>query len=139
MAPSRGVSGRGVKLTTHPQLVPRSRIRGSLYPLPVGLHGVVKHRDNFTFSLILSWFEFSLPTHLWICLNSFSCSTSSQVNICHTDRDGGKCIRACTYSLHQILMLSDQGERGQRKIIDDTKCLGRDRCRREVSFKMVLI
>jgi hypothetical protein len=31
---SRGQSGRGVKLTTHLHLVPRSRIRGSIHPLP---------------------------------------------------------------------------------------------------------
>jgi hypothetical protein len=30
-----------VKLTTHLQLVPRSRKRGSLHPLPIHLHGVV--------------------------------------------------------------------------------------------------
>jgi hypothetical protein len=31
---SRGQSGRGVKLTTHLQLVPRSRKCGSIHPLP---------------------------------------------------------------------------------------------------------
>jgi hypothetical protein len=31
---SRGYSGRGVKLTTHLQLVPRSRKCGSIHPLP---------------------------------------------------------------------------------------------------------
>jgi hypothetical protein len=31
---SRGLSGRGVKLTTHLQLVPRSRKCGSIHPLP---------------------------------------------------------------------------------------------------------
>jgi hypothetical protein len=30
----RGYSGRGVKLTSHLQRVPRSRERGSIYPLP---------------------------------------------------------------------------------------------------------
>jgi hypothetical protein len=30
----RGLSGEGVKLTTHLQLVPRSRKRGSIHPLP---------------------------------------------------------------------------------------------------------
>jgi hypothetical protein len=34
-------SGRGVKLTTHLQLVPRSRKCGSIHPLPIRLHGVV--------------------------------------------------------------------------------------------------
>jgi hypothetical protein len=32
---------RGVKLTTHFQLVPRSRKCGSVHPLPIRLHGVV--------------------------------------------------------------------------------------------------
>jgi hypothetical protein len=49
-------SGRGVKLTTHLHLVPRSRMRGAIPPL---LHYVfmawclVKRRDNFTFILLL--------------------------------------------------------------------------------------
>jgi hypothetical protein len=34
VALSRGWSGRGVKLTTHLQLVPRSRKYGSVHPLP---------------------------------------------------------------------------------------------------------
>jgi hypothetical protein len=33
-APSLGESGRGVKLTTHLHLVPRSRMRGAIPPLP---------------------------------------------------------------------------------------------------------
>jgi hypothetical protein len=37
----RGLSGRGVKLTTHLQLVSRSRKYGSIHPLPTRLHGVV--------------------------------------------------------------------------------------------------
>jgi hypothetical protein len=51
---SLGVSGRGVKLTTHLHLVPRSRMCGAIPPLP---HYVcmawrlVKHMDNFTFYL----------------------------------------------------------------------------------------
>jgi hypothetical protein len=36
-----GQSDRGLKLTTHFKLVPRSRIRGSIYALPIRLHGVV--------------------------------------------------------------------------------------------------
>jgi hypothetical protein len=47
-----GLSGWGVKLTTHLQLVPRSRKCGSIHPLPIRLHGIVldlvKHRVNFT-------------------------------------------------------------------------------------------
>jgi hypothetical protein len=37
----RELSGRGVKLTTHLQLVPRSRKCGSTHPLPHTFHGVV--------------------------------------------------------------------------------------------------
>jgi hypothetical protein len=37
----RDKSGRGVKLTTHLQLVPRSRKCGSIHPLPICLDGVV--------------------------------------------------------------------------------------------------
>jgi hypothetical protein len=36
-----GKSGRGVKMTTHLQLVPRSRKRGSIHPFRQRLHGVV--------------------------------------------------------------------------------------------------
>jgi hypothetical protein len=47
----RGQSGRGVKVTTHLQLVPMSRIRGSIHPLPNTpswrISQLVKHRDNF--------------------------------------------------------------------------------------------
>jgi hypothetical protein len=49
---SPGVSGCGVKLTTHLQLVPRSRKCGSIHPLPrtSSWHSayLVKHSDNFT-------------------------------------------------------------------------------------------
>jgi hypothetical protein len=49
----RGKSGRGVKLTIHLQLVPRSRKCGSIHPLPhtpsCRSAQLVKHRDNFTF------------------------------------------------------------------------------------------
>jgi hypothetical protein len=48
----RGESGRGVTLTTHLQLAPRSRKRGSIHPLPHTSSWrsayLVKHRDNFT-------------------------------------------------------------------------------------------
>jgi hypothetical protein len=45
-----GYSGRGVKMTIHLQLVPRLRIRESMHPLPIRLHGIV---HNFTYSLIV--------------------------------------------------------------------------------------
>jgi hypothetical protein len=52
---SPGCNGRGVKLTTHLQLVPRSRKRGSIHPPPhaSSWHSaqLVKHRNNFTFYL----------------------------------------------------------------------------------------
>jgi hypothetical protein len=48
----RGYSGRGVKLTTHLQIVPRSRKYGPIHPLPqfslvslvTSSHGTVTHR-----------------------------------------------------------------------------------------------
>jgi hypothetical protein len=47
-----GALSPGVKLTTHLQLVPRSRIRGSIHPLPhtssCRSAELVKHRDNCT-------------------------------------------------------------------------------------------
>jgi hypothetical protein len=48
---TRGSSGRGVKLTTHLHLVPRSRVSGTILPLPQYVFMawfLVKHRDNFT-------------------------------------------------------------------------------------------
>jgi hypothetical protein len=39
--------GRGVMLTTHPHLVPRSRKRGAIPPLPIRLNGV--QWDSFSF------------------------------------------------------------------------------------------
>jgi hypothetical protein len=38
---SPGLNGRGVKLTTHLQLVSKSRKCGSIHPLSIRLHGVV--------------------------------------------------------------------------------------------------
>jgi hypothetical protein len=53
----RVYSGRGVKVTTHLHLVPRSRKRGSIHPLPHTPSWrsvyLVKHRQNFTFTLHL--------------------------------------------------------------------------------------
>jgi hypothetical protein len=46
-------SGRGMKVITHPQLVPRSRKCGATHPLPHAPSRrstyLIKHRDNFTF------------------------------------------------------------------------------------------
>jgi hypothetical protein len=36
-----GTRGRGLMLTTHLQVVSRSRMRGSMHPLPIRLHSVV--------------------------------------------------------------------------------------------------
>jgi hypothetical protein len=48
-----GATSPGVKLTTHLELVPRSRKRGSIHPLPHTSSrrsaSLVKHKDNFTF------------------------------------------------------------------------------------------
>jgi hypothetical protein len=51
-----GESGLGVKLTIHLHLAPRSRMRGDILLLPQHVFMVwclVKHRDNFTFTLTL--------------------------------------------------------------------------------------
>jgi hypothetical protein len=40
-APSSGVKRPGREITTHLQLVPTSRKRGSMYQLPIRLHGIV--------------------------------------------------------------------------------------------------
>jgi hypothetical protein len=54
----RGCNISGVKLTTHLQLVPRSRECGSIHPLPRTPSWrstwLIEHRDNFTFTFI-SW------------------------------------------------------------------------------------
>jgi hypothetical protein len=69
----RGKSGCGVKLTTYLQLVPRSRKRGSMHPLP---HTpwwrnayLVKHRDNFTFTFIMHHSELYDGVFLCQCLS----------------------------------------------------------------------
>jgi hypothetical protein len=51
-------SGRGVKLTTHFHLVPRSRMRGDIPPVPQYVFlawCLVQHRDNFTFLPFAFW------------------------------------------------------------------------------------
>jgi hypothetical protein len=49
----RRQSGRGLKLTTHLQLFPRSRVRGSIHPLHYTslwrIAYLVKYRDNFSY------------------------------------------------------------------------------------------
>jgi hypothetical protein len=49
-----GALSLGVKLTTHLHLVPRSRVGGAIPPLPQYIFMawcLVKHRNNFTFTL----------------------------------------------------------------------------------------
>jgi hypothetical protein len=41
MGTGGGGSGRGLKLTTNLQLLPRARKCGSIHPFPIRLHGVV--------------------------------------------------------------------------------------------------
>jgi hypothetical protein len=51
---SLGQSGRGVKLTIYLHLAPRSRMYGTIPPLPQYVFialCLVKHRDDFTFTL----------------------------------------------------------------------------------------
>jgi hypothetical protein len=55
-------SGRGVKLTTHLQLVPRSRKCGSIHPFPHTPSWrsayLVKHRDNVTLLYYIQYANF---------------------------------------------------------------------------------
>jgi hypothetical protein len=82
----RGYSGRGVNLTTHLQLVPRSRKRGSIHPLTYTPSWrssyLVKHRENFTFTCISTTYIITLP---FICLLIFFLSFSS--TFCFTNSD----------------------------------------------------
>jgi len=48
---SGGKAGRGVMLTTHPHLVPRSRKRGAIPPLTPNAY-MAYSGTNFTFSLV---------------------------------------------------------------------------------------
>jgi hypothetical protein len=50
-----GIVSLGVKLTTHLHLVPRSRMRGVIPPLPQYVFMawcLVKHKNKFTFCLL---------------------------------------------------------------------------------------
>jgi hypothetical protein len=68
--PAGGLSCRGVKLSTHLYLAPRSRMRGLYLHSPICLHGVVcliKHRD-----LTLTWpIRYTLVT-----VSASNCGTS---------------------------------------------------------------
>jgi hypothetical protein len=55
---SLGIKRRSLKLTTHLHLIPRSRMRGAILPLPNtpswrGAH--LNHRDNFTFTFTFTF------------------------------------------------------------------------------------
>jgi hypothetical protein len=75
----RGWSGRGVKLTTHFQLVPRSRKFWSLHPLPIHLHGVVlnylltRTTLPFTFTSIKTVWAY-LGRGMWFAVQETSTS-----------------------------------------------------------------
>jgi hypothetical protein len=62
---SLGGKAAGVKLTAHLHLVPRSRMRGAIPPLPntPSWRGAqLKHRDNFTFTFYTYYFaHFEYP------------------------------------------------------------------------------
>jgi hypothetical protein len=64
----QGSSGRYVKVTTHLQLVPRSRIRGSIHPLShmpsCCSASLVKHRDNFTLLVCNAWQSCQICSYL---------------------------------------------------------------------------
>jgi hypothetical protein len=52
-----GKAAGGVKLTTHLHIVSRSRLRGAIPPLPQYVFiawCLVKHRDNFTFTYLMT-------------------------------------------------------------------------------------
>jgi len=89
---SRGYSGRGVKLTTHLHLVLRLRMRGAIPPLPhmsqcLMAWCLVKHRDNFTFTLPLVW---RVCEHTLCFLNTFPTLYSHHRNIHY--KEGAKII-----------------------------------------------
>jgi hypothetical protein len=68
---------RGVKLTTHPQLVLRSRISGSIRPL-------VKHRDKFAFMHVFRcWPSLGIPNQIrgYIICSALSFSVSFLFNM----------------------------------------------------------
>jgi len=72
-----GQSGRGVKLTTHLHLVPRSRIRRTIPPLPntPSWRGArLKHRDNFSFTSY-----FTVIIRIFFVFSSFTVSYKQQV------------------------------------------------------------
>jgi hypothetical protein len=59
-----GYSSRGVKLTIHLHVVLRSRMRGAIPPLTQYAFMAwcfVKHRNNFTYYLLLWWKVITLP------------------------------------------------------------------------------
>jgi hypothetical protein len=58
-----GQSGRGMKLTTHLHLVPKSRMRGAILSFPqyafmTWCSVKKKHRDNFTFAFTFKYKKF---------------------------------------------------------------------------------
>jgi hypothetical protein len=61
-----------VKLTTHLHLVPRSRMRGGIPPLPRYVFMawcLVKHRENFTFFTFMDLREVGWESVGWIHLD----------------------------------------------------------------------
>jgi hypothetical protein len=99
----RESSSQGVKLTTHLQLVSRSRKCGSTYPLPHKFSWrsvlLVNHGDNFTFYLtqFRVYCSVSCLKHILLLKNIFIWNTTLQItgwyNYVH--RCGKKCTWAC--------------------------------------------
>jgi hypothetical protein len=61
-----GGKSRGVKLTIHPHLMSRSRMRGAIPPLSLYILIVwylVKHRNNFTFTFYKYSLKLSIKLH----------------------------------------------------------------------------
>jgi hypothetical protein len=72
VALSRGVRGRGVKLTAHLHLLLRSRMRGAILPVPLYVFvawWLVKHRDNFTFTFMHTYMCVCARALVRVCVN----------------------------------------------------------------------
>jgi hypothetical protein len=81
-----GALSRGVKLTTHLHLVPRSRMRGAIPPLPLYVFMawyLVKHRDSFTFISfnMLQLYNCNPPNDLRCILSQITPTLESRVRI----------------------------------------------------------
>jgi hypothetical protein len=63
----RGQSGRGVKLNTHLQVVPRTRKCGSIHTPPMRLHGVVLNSLSTGTTLLI----YTAPCNMFLCFKRY--------------------------------------------------------------------